>query len=213
MLLSVFNRKESRKNNRGYAQYCAHASRAATDSGKVRDCDGGALLWAILAMHMLSVVVACSQHCNLPLVILLCASNAYKKMDYPLFVCRMRSKTCWNLETQVTRFRNHAILPQLLVDIANLENRSGEFRLRNPLYSDLGEYRGGFLMGKIFSPKMIFFDVSEGYNFLDFFHQIFFSWWFLFDCNKTILKQEQKIHKIDKMMPVIAKISRLRRAK
>ena len=68
--------------------------------------------------------------------------------------------------------------------------------------------------------KYYFLDVSEKFNFLRvFFLQFFFlsKWWFVFDCNKTILKQEQKIHqvliKIDKMMPIIAKNFRLRRAK
>ena len=106
-------------------------------------------------------------------------------------------------------------LPRLVFQKHWVQNISGEFRLRKPppyiqIWGNIG---GVFLMGKFSPPKMLFFDVSEEYNFLDFFHQIFFSWWFLFDYNKTILKQEQKIHKIDKMMLVIAKNFRLRRAK
>ena len=65
---------------------------------------------------------------------------------------------------------------------------SGQFRLRKPpLYSDLGEYRGGFLIAKILLPqKCYFWTFQKTTTFWIFFIRFFFSWWFFY-WDETIL--------------------------
>lgn len=89
-----------------------------------------------------------------------------------------------------------------------MQLESGQFRLRTPpIYSDLGFIGKGFLNGKFFSPKVLFLDVSEEYNFLDF-SSDFFHDDFCLIATTQYLNDNKKIHEvlitINKMVPVIA---------
>ena len=64
--------------------------------------------------------------------------------------------------------------------------------LDDPPSKQIGAIGGGSFLVADLSQKCYFWTFQKSQLFV-FFHQIFFSWWFLFDCNKTILnKLDQK---------------------